>query len=196
MTVDIKITDLTLGSTLDGTELFECVQGGVSRKIPSNSWPLLNYGYLTLNTQPQLINSRKLTAGSNIAITDGGPLGNLTITASLGAGTPVYWTTYQSVTLPAGNTNNQVLTADIVVLRVTPNAAGSNLTGIDSTANSGRMVVILNVGAAGDLNLINQSASSSAANRFTIVGGFDLAIPPGGNARVWYDSVSSTWRPV
>lgn len=192
--VDVKIPDLTLGTTLDGSEEFECVQGGNSRKVPASFFPSSQYGYLLINTQPQLPNSRKLTAGVGISLIDGGPGGNLTIVGSASGGGPVYWDTVQSVVLPAGNSNNFVLTPDIVVLRITPDATGSAITGFDSTANAGRMVLIFNIGSVGDLTLPNQAGGSLAANRLSNIGGFDMIISPGGSARIWNDTISTTWR--
>lgn len=192
--LEVKITDLTLATTLDGTEEFECVQSGDSRKVTTDYFPRLQYGYLTINDQPQLPNARQLTAGAGVTFIDGGPGSTLTVIASTGAGGPTYWTTYESPVLPAGNTDNLVVAADTVVLRITPNAGGSSLTGI--TPTPGRMLVILNIATVGDLTLPNQSASSLAANRFTNVGSFDVIVPVGGSVRYWYDLVSTTWRSV
>lgn len=194
--VDIKIPDLTLGTQLDGTEEFECVQGGNSRKIPASFFPSLGYGYLLINTQPQLTNSRRLVSGSGITFTDGGPGGDLTISGSASSGGPTYWDTVQSSILPIGNTDNFVLDPDIVILRVTPDAGGSAITGFDATANSGRMVVVLNIGVVGDLTLPNQAGGSLAANRLLNVGGFDIIVPPGGAARIWNDTISTAWRTI
>lgn len=192
----IKIPAMVQGVALTGDEEFECVQAGETRKIQADFFPSVGYSYLLVTAQPLLTASRRLTAGAGITLVDGGPGGDLTIVGSGSASLPVYWTTYESATLPVGDTNNYAAAADSVVLRITADAGGSALTGILATLNSGRMLVIINVGASGDLTIPHQSASSSAANRFTNIGAFDLIVSPGGSARYWYDPVSTTWRNV
>jgi hypothetical protein len=59
---------------------------------------------------------------------------------------------------------------------------------------TGRMLVLINVGAANYITLLNQSASSSAVNRFAIAGGDDLMIGPGGSATLIYSG--SRWRVI
>lgn len=69
--------------------------------------------------------------------------------------------------------------------------AACDLTGIDSLVSAGRRLLIINVGSA-TLTLKNESASSSAQNRFSISA--DIEISAGSSMEVWYDSSSSRWR--
>lgn len=102
----------------------------------------------------------------------------------------------QNVTLAAGETLDMALSSSAQVVRLTPNAAGSTLTGIDATGNDRRFVVLLNVGAAADITIPNASASSQLGNRFSNPGGGDMIIPPGGSLRIWLDDgdTDTVWR--
>lgn len=81
--------------------------------------------------------------------------------------------------------------SDASVLRLTPNAANTSLTGIAGGAD-GRLIVVINIHATAALTLADESASSSAANRFALTVG--LTVPAKGSAVFWYDGTSSRWR--
>jgi hypothetical protein len=180
---------------LSGPEVLSLVQNGVSKQAPVSAIGQNGASSLLVTANPNLPNSRVLVAGVNITLTDGGPSGNLVIAAVLGASSPIVWNGIQSNVLITGNNNDLALGASISVLRITPNAAGSNLTGI-AAGVSGRILLIFNIATAGGgtLTLPNQSPSSLAANRFTNVGDFDVGVMPGGHVMVWYDITSATWR--
>lgn len=82
------------------------------------------------------------------------------------------------------------------ILRVNPDTAAVSITGIaapSSPFNDGRVLIVYNVGTGGfALNIINESASSTAANRFSLDSNF--AINQGQGAVFTYDSTSSRWR--
>jgi hypothetical protein len=93
-------------------------------------------------------------------------------------------------TLTADQNDWAIGTGD--VFRVAGTAA-RNVTGI-AAGTSGQAILLINVGSFA-LTLRHQSASSSAANRFTIPWAGDLILAAsGGNAVLVYDSTSSTWR--
>lgn len=78
------------------------------------------------------------------------------------------------------------------VFRVAGTAA-RNITGI-TAGTSGQAILLVNVGSFA-LTLKHQSASSSAANRFTVPWAGDCILAAnGGNAVLVYDGTSSTWR--
>jgi len=80
------------------------------------------------------------------------------------------------------------------VFRVAGTAA-RNITGI-AAGTSGLAVLLVNVGSFA-LTLKHQSASSSAANRFTVPWAGDCVLAASGGAVVLvYDSTSTTWRVV
>lgn len=68
---------------LDGTELLEIVQNLENRQVSLASLaPSLGASYLTATSIGSLTGSRRLASGSGIVLTDGGPGGNFTITAT------------------------------------------------------------------------------------------------------------------
>jgi hypothetical protein len=77
------------------------------------------------------------------------------------------------------------------ILRLSTDAS-RNLTGLQGGAD-GRLVVGMNVGSY-DVALVDQSASSSAGNRFAIGG--NVAIPAGQSVALLYDATASRWRPL
>lgn len=79
-------------------------------------------------------------------------------------------------------------------LRLSTDAART-VTGLTmpSTQVTGEEHVIINVGSQ-NLILANESASSTAANRFTNTTGADLTLSANQMAFLWYDGTSSRWR--
>jgi len=75
------------------------------------------------------------------------------------------------------------------VLRLDTDAS-RDITGLAGGAN-GRPVLIMNVGA-NDIVLKDESASSTAANRFAL--NADITIAPDQTVGLWYDGTSSRWR--
>lgn len=74
-------------------------------------------------------------------------------------------------------------------LRLTSDAS-RNITGLQGGAD-GRIILIHNVGAQ-NIVLVDESASSSAANRFAMTG--DYTLLPDDGVFLQYDSTSSRWR--
>lgn len=106
-----------------------------------------------------------------------------------------------SVLSPAQITANQndynpAGLASAIQLRLTSDAPRT-ITGIAANANytnagvGGRLHLIQNVGSF-SITLANESASSTAANRFSI--GADLTIQPNESAAIIYDGDSQRWR--
>lgn len=89
------------------------------------------------------------------------------------------------------NDYNPTNLATSTVLRLTSDATRT-ITGLQGGAD-GRLICLLNVGS-NDIVLANESASSTAGNRFTIVA--DLTMPPTQSILLIYDSTSSRWRRV
>lgn len=86
--------------------------------------------------------------------------------------------------------NNYALT-NLGVQRLSSDAA-RNITGIVAAAN-GSTRLLINVGSF-NLTLVHESASSTAANRFTCSTGANIVLSPNQAADIWYDTVSSRWR--
>lgn len=79
------------------------------------------------------------------------------------------------------------------VVRMESTGAQS-ITGIVAPG-SGAILTLINIGAS-TITLEQEDASSSAANRFSLPGGVDLAIAAGHAVTLWYDSTSSRWRAI
>lgn len=101
---------------------------------------------------------------------------------------------YAGIVSPAtigGNQNNYnpagIATAS--VLRLTASAA-YNITGL-AGGTSGRLINIINIGSQ-NITLVNESGSSTIANRFAI--GTNIVIGPSQGAILIYDGASSRWR--
>lgn len=83
------------------------------------------------------------------------------------------------------------------VIRASASSAGRNITGLAGGAD-GRIIVLYNTGSL-FLTLKNESASSSAANRFSF-GGLgtvtnpDISLWTGDSVVLMYDSTASRWR--
>jgi hypothetical protein len=114
-------------------------------------------------------------------------IGNLDVTQTLelsGVLTPPQITANQNNYAPTGLPTS-------TVLRLSTSAALS-LTGLQA-GGSGRTLYLHNIGA-NDLVLVNDSASSTAANRFAL--GSDLTITTNRVAVLQYDLLSARWRAV
>lgn len=93
----------------------------------------------------------------------------------------------------SGSTNNLSVAANISVLRGTPNAANSTITGI-TNGTAGDELWVFNIGTSGDIIFTNDDAGSTAANRFFLASATSTTVKPSGCAMFWYDGTSSRWR--
>jgi len=86
---NVKITDLPAAQPLTGTEIVPMVQGGITVRATTAAIaasPSLTQTFLTLNQEPTLPNSRALTVGSGLGLTDAGALSTLQITLNGASG--------------------------------------------------------------------------------------------------------------
>lgn len=81
--------------------------------------------------------------------------------------------------------------ASASVLRLTASAAW-NVTGLVA-GSGGQIIYVYNVDTADTITLKNESASSTAANRFAL-GGADVALAPSAGIAIQYDGTSTRWR--
>jgi hypothetical protein len=80
---NVKITDLPAAQPLTGTEVVPMVQGGITVRATTAAIaasPSLNQTILTVNQEPTLPNSRALSVGSGLGLTDSGAQSTLQIT--------------------------------------------------------------------------------------------------------------------
>ena len=79
---NVKITDLPAAQPLNGSEIVPMVQNGVTVRATTaaiSASPSLTQTFLTLNQELTLPNSRALSAGTGIGLTDAGALSTLQI---------------------------------------------------------------------------------------------------------------------
>lgn len=107
----------------------------------------------------------------------------------------VYFTGVISPTALSGNVNDYAPSglSDASTIRIDGGAANRNITGLTG-GGSGRRMIVRNIGSTNNLTLVNASASSSASNRFEMVG--DLVLAPKQGVELAYDTSTSRWRPV
>jgi hypothetical protein len=134
------------------------------------------------------------TSGSGTDITTGtvaaARLGAHASTHQTGGTDAVGSVVVTPTSLAAATNNWSIGTGDI--FRVSSSAA-YDVTGI-TAGTSGLAILLVNVGSFA-LTLKHQSASSTAANRFTTPWAGDCILnASGGNAVLVYDSTSATWR--
>ena len=93
----------------------------------------------------------------------------------------------------AADTNDYAptITMNDTVLRISASAA-YEVTGLTGGAVN-QVRLLANIGTF-DILLKNESASSTAANRFSL-GGRSFILSPGKSIELWYDTTSSRWRP-
>jgi hypothetical protein len=79
-------------------------------------------------------------------------------------------------------------------LRIVP-SADINITGIVPPAvGNGYSVQMLNTDTTHSVTLVNQSSSSSSANRFSFIGSLSAVLIPNASIALVYDSISGCWR--
>jgi hypothetical protein len=86
---NVQITDLPAALPLDGTELIPIVQSGITVRTTTGqvaTSPNLQQTFLTKNLEPSLPNSRYLSTGTGLGLTDGGAQAPLTITLNGASG--------------------------------------------------------------------------------------------------------------
>ena len=78
-------------------------------------------------------------------------------------------------------------------IRASASGGNRNITGIAAQPD-GTVITISNVGTSNSLVLVNESASSSAANRFVAAAGGNVTIRFGGSVNAIYDGTTARWR--
>jgi hypothetical protein len=98
--------------------------------------------------------------------------------------------------LTSGNNNDYNPGGSIgsrTYFRLTPDAAGSNITGFQSAATR-TVKWVYNIGTTGNIVLKNEDSNSSAGNRILTPNASDYTLKPGSGVTIIYDGTSSRWR--
>jgi hypothetical protein len=188
-----KITALLPGAVpLSGDEDIECVQLGNSRQISARDFVLPTDSLITVTGMGGSIpGSRQLVSSPTVTVNDGGPGGQLTLTAisSVGASTVL-----QSAILAAGTNDNFVLGPDPIFtgfLDCSTAAGIATLTGMLAQFD-GQIVTVTNLGP-NLLTLTALAGTSLAANQFRLAANIGLITNSSYTLR--YSSTIGKWVP-
>lgn len=103
----------------------------------------------------------------------------------------LYWC-YTTITLSSYGTNNLSLASSKKIVYRFTTSADAEITGVVAGAG-GHLVLFVNCSAY-TISLRDESASSTAANRFSLPGGTDLDLGPDAVALLWYDKTDLRWK--
>lgn len=196
----------TMASTLIVADYLRVTRSGIVDREPNPGTPVIYVCGSELAGSAGSTLSGAGTADRIAKWTDTATLGNssvtddgVTVTSSVPVATPDLIATpaISPVALAAGVTNDYNPTgfATATTVRLTPNAAGSSITSFVATTD-GDVKFIENIGTAGNLTLVNQASTGTAANKIITAGGADLVIPPGGAAIMIRDATTARWRVI
>jgi hypothetical protein len=86
---NVTINDLPSAGAITGTELVPVVQNGITVRTTTAALagsPVQTQTFLTLNQEPTLANSRRLSGGTGVGLTDGGAQSSLQVTLNAASG--------------------------------------------------------------------------------------------------------------
>jgi len=146
---NVTITQLPPADPIVGTELVPIVQDGQTRQTTTAAIaasPAQFQTFLTLNQEPTLPNSRRLTAGTGLGLADGGPLSTLAL--SLNGASGSLETAFTGIIVKTGSTtvDARTLTASGVGLSITN---GSGVAGNPTFALTGLVADLANLSGPG-----------------------------------------------
>lgn len=154
------ISQLPDAGPITGTELVPVVQNGVTTKTTASALagsPVQTQTFLTVNQEPTLNNSRRLSTDGSITATDGGPQGALNL-AVAGA----------AASLNAASNGVQVKTGSTTVVGRTISASGAGVAVTNGDGVSGNPTVALD-------GLPQALANLGGTGIIAVVGGTNLA---------------------
>jgi len=147
--MNVTITQLPAAGPIVGTELVPIVQDGQTRQTTTAAIaasPAQFQTFLTLNQEPTLANSRRLTAGTGLGLTDGGALSTLAL--SLNGASGSLETALTGIVAKTGSTtvDARTLTASGLGLSITN---GSGVAGNPTFALTGLAADLANLSGPG-----------------------------------------------
>lgn len=149
--MNVTITQLPVAGPITGTELVPVVQDGQTRQSTAaaiSASPAQFQTFLTLNQEPTLPNSRRLTAGTGLGLADGGALSTLAL--SLNGASGSLETALTGIVAKTGSVTvtARTLTASGLGLSITN---GSGVTGNPTFALTGQVADLANISTPGIL---------------------------------------------
>lgn len=186
---NVTITQLPVAGPIVGTELVPIVQDGQTRQTTTAAIaasPAQLQTFLTLNQEPTLPNSRRLSVQTGLGLTDGGALSTLTL--SLNGASGALETALTGIVAKTGSTTvvARTLTASGAGLSITD---GSGVSGNPTFALTGQAAGIANLTGPGMVSVgggsVNARTLQGTANEISITNGngssdptFRLALNP------------------
>ncbi len=149
--MNVTITQLPVAGPITGTELVPVVQDGQTRQSTAAAIaasPAQFQTFLTLNQEPTLPNSRRLTAGTGLGLADGGALSTLAL--SLNGASGSLETALTGIVAKTGSVTvtARTLTASGLGLSITN---GSGVLGNPTFALTGQVADLANISTPGIL---------------------------------------------
>ena len=179
---NVTITQLPAAGAITGSELVPIVQNGQTVRTTAAALagsPVQTQTFLTLNQEPTLPNSRRLSGGTGIGLTDGGALSTLQITLNGASGSLEAASNGFVVKTGASTVTNRSIAVSGTGLSI---SNGSGVSGDPTISLSGLISAIAQVGGTGLLAFQNGTTAggvliAGTANQIDVANGNGL----GGN---------------
>lgn len=200
---NVQITQLPIADTLTGSELVPIVQNGVTVRTTTGnitSGPSLTQTFITVNNEATLANSRYLSVGSGITLTDNGAQSNYVISLTgaisnlnaLGTGIVAKTgvSTLANRTITAGTVGLSLTNGDGVSGDPTVSLTGAPLSLAQTVGsgmlaiNSGTVITRQVTGTANEITVVDGTGASgdpviSIANNPVLPGTASVKVPLG-----------------
>jgi len=184
-TANLKATGGTIQFT--ATQVIPSATNTITLGSSTRAWSSV----LSVNLFATSAGSIGFNGGSGPTFTSGATAG------ATGALTFVYNATWagaiRNFTASSGNNNDPDFGTSSYFYRISPNAAGSALTGARTIEQTGEVHELANVGSA-LLTLTNNSSSSSAGQRWLSASNLSLQLPPNQRTQYIYDGTTNNIR--
>jgi hypothetical protein len=146
---NVTITQLPTAGAITGSELVPIVQNGVTVQTTTGAIaasPSQTQTFLTLNQEPTLANSRRLSGGTGVGLTDGGAQSTLQITLNRASGSLEAASAGIVAKTNSSTVAARTLTASGAGLAITD---GDGVSGNPTFALSGVAAAVANLGGTG-----------------------------------------------
>ena len=173
---NVTITQLPAAGAITGAELVPIVQNGQTVRTTATALagsPVQTQTFLTLNQEPTLSNSRRLSGGTGIGLTDGGALSTLQITLNGASGSLEAASNGFVVKTGSSTVTNRSIVVSGTGLSI---SNGSGVSGDPTISLSGLISAIAQVGGTGLLAFQNGTTAggvliAGTANQIAVANG-------------------------
>ncbi len=189
---NVTITQLPAAGPITGAELVPIVQDGQTVRTTASALagsPVQTQTFLTLNQEPTLPNSRRLSGGTGIGLTDGGALSTLQITLNGASGSLEAASNGFVVKTGASTVTNRSIAVSGTGLSI---SNGSGVSGDPTISLSGLISAIAQVGGTGLLAIQN----GTTAGGVLIAGTTNQIAVANGNGQGGNPTISIVSDPV